>query len=435
MFVPAASNPCRVSSTFATPFAANAAAIECRSAGKLTEAIAIFRQAVEQFPNAIVLHQNLAQSLYEAGDVDGAIAEQRRVLAIDARNVPSHFALYELLQIKGDRVMALAHQRLALEEQRLFSHVATQEQRSVLVLFAPGDWQANIPVDFLFDNATTTVHKLYLLDERYLRKDPLPRYDVLWNAIAETPDSHGVLEFAERIINAQDRPALNNPRAVMATARTRLPDTLRHTDAHVPHVVEILDGALSNGETQFDFPVIVRPAGSHAGAGLERLEDASACAGYVRNNPANTYYVSRFVDYASTDGYFRKYRIVFVDGAPYPVHLAVSPNWMIHYYNAPMSEHAWMRAEEAAFLADLRSVFDGARYETLEALARAIGLEYFGIDCAIDRDGRVLVFEADPAMLVHTSDPIELYPYKHQYIPRIYRAVEAMLDRRKTADM
>ena len=64
-------------------------------------------------------------------------------------------------------------------------------------------------------------------------------------------------------------------------------------------------------------------------------------------------------------------------------------------------------------------------------MAERIGLEYFGIDCSIDRDGRVLVFEADPAMLVHSSDPPELYPYKREFIPRIYRAIEAMIDRRK----
>ena len=43
----------------------------------------------------------------------------------------------------------------------------------------------------------------------------------------------------------------------------------------------------------------------------------------------------------------------------------------------------------------------------------------------------MLVFEADAAMLVHTSDPVDLYPYKQTFVPRIYRAVEQMIDRRK----
>jgi hypothetical protein len=126
--------------------------------------------------------------------------------------------------------------------------------------------------------------------------------------------------------------------------------------------------------------------------------------------------------------------VVFVDGTPYPVHLAISPNWMIHYYNAPMDEHQWMRDEEELFLSDLDSAFEGAPKAALDDLARVAGLEYFGIDCSIGRDGRLLVFEADTAMLVHASDPIELYPYKHRYVPRIFRAIEEMIDRRKFAD-
>ncbi len=421
--------------TFSSPAAANAAGIDLRAQGKLREAIETFRAATVQFPSIPELHQNLAQALYEAGDTTGAVAEHRRVLALDSRNVPSNLALYELLQITGDRVLALAHQRLALEEQRLFSHVASREARSVLLLFAPGDWQANIPVDFLFDRETTTVHKLYLLDEKYFQRDRVPRYDVLWNAIAESPDAIGYLELAARIILSQDKPVLNEPRNVIATSRLRLPDTLRHADTHVPHVREVRREDLERGEVGFAFPVIARPAGSHAGSGLARLASANECAPYVKANEAQTYYVSTFVDYSNDDGLFRKYRIVFVDGRPYPVHLAISPDWMIHYYNAPMAENEWMRNEEAAFLADLQSVFNGARLQTLEAIAKAIDLEYFGIDCSIDRDGRVLIFEADPAMLVHTSDPPDLYPYKKQYIPRIYEAVHAMLDRRKFADM
>ena len=69
-----------------------------------------------------------------------------------------------------------------------------------------------------------------------------------------------------------------------------------------------------------------------------------------------------------------------------------------------------------------------------DAIAQAVGLEYFGIDCTIGRDGRLLVFEADAAMLVHTTDPVDLYPYKHEFVPRIYRAIERMIDARKAAD-
>jgi hypothetical protein len=101
---------------------------------------------------------------------------------------------------------------------------------------------------------------------------------------------------------------------------------------------------------------------------------------------------------------------------------------MIHYYNAPMAEHRWMRDEEERFLADFASVFGPALQDVLRKIARRLDLEYFGIDCAIAADGGLIVFEADPAMVVHVSDPVDLYPYKHRYVPRIFAAVERMID-------
>jgi hypothetical protein len=103
---------------------------------------------------------------------------------------------------------------------------------------------------------------------------------------------------------------------------------------------------------------------------------------------------------------------------------------MIHYLNADMAEFEWMRAEEARYLADLSSVFSGRAAAALRAIAQRCGLDYCGMDCSLDRDGNVLVFEIDAAMLVHLWDPIEVYPYKHEFVPRIFRAVERLVDRR-----
>jgi len=60
----------------------------------------------------------------------------------------------------GDREAALGHQRKALEKQRVFSSIAPHQKRSVLILCAPGDWQANIPIDFASQHhfACSTAH-------------------------------------------------------------------------------------------------------------------------------------------------------------------------------------------------------------------------------------------------------------------------------------
>ena len=49
---------------------------------------------------------------------------------------------------------------------------------------------------------------------------------------------------------------------------------------------------------------------------------------------------------------------------------------------------------------------------------------------AIANDGRLLLFEADAAMLVHGTDPPDLYPYKRAGFERIQRALNALLEKR-----
>jgi len=444
----------------------NARAIELRAQGRLREAIAVFAEGVATFPDAAVLFNNLAMTLDELGApkeallaydsalqraphltaalvgkaslllrtglIDEARALYDAALAVEPGSLAANLGMYELLQIKGDLRGAVDHQRRALAHQHLFSHVAPNEQRSVLVLVAPGDWQTNVPVDFLFDRKTTSVHKLFLLDAA--PAVPIPDYDVVFNAIAESDEAVASLRLARQFIDAQSKPVLNAPEAVLKVGRRELPKTLAGVDCMVAPIFERKRAELQKCAMQLEYPAIVRPVGSHAGHNLERVTSAFDVYDYLSRVDAPQYFVSPFIDYSGSDGYFRKYRIVFVDGVPYPVHLAISPNWMIHYYNSPMSEHEWMRSEEASFLAEMQSVFGGSLEAALHDVARSIGLEYFGIDCSIDRDGRLLVFEADPAMLVHTTDPVDLFPYKHQYIPRIYRAVEAMIDTRKAAD-
>jgi glutathione synthase/RimK-type ligase-like ATP-grasp enzyme len=452
----------------ATIQSVNERAIELRAQGRLREAAAAFSEGIARFPDAAVLYNNLAMTLDEMGAAKEALraydsalahapaftaalvgkanlllrdglADEARVcfddaLAADPHSVAANLGLYELLQIKGEPRAALEHQHRALAQQRLFTHVAPRQGRSVLVLCAPGDWQANVPVDFLFDRATTSVYKLYLLDATHMYEDKAPAADVIFNAIAESDDAVRYLALASEFIEKSDRPFLNSPSHVLRVGRRQLPSTLAGVDCVVAPITELTREAVGLTALPFAYPVIVRPVGSHAGHHLERVESSDQLESYAARVDAPAFFVSPFIDYSSGDGLFRKYRIVFVDGEPYPVHLAISPNWMIHYYNAPMAENEWMRQEEALFLSDPKSIFQGHLESALYGVAKAVGLEYFGIDCAVDKDGRLLIFEADPAMLVHTTDPVDLYPYKHEYVPRIFRAIEQMIDRRKPAD-
>ena len=62
-----------------------------------------------------------------------------------------------------------------------------------------------------------------------------------------------------------------------------------------------------------------------------------------------------------------------------------------------------------------------------------MGLDYYAIDCAETAVGRLLVFEADTAMLVHAMDPVDLYPYKQPQMRKVFTAFRQMLEDRRNA--
>jgi hypothetical protein len=83
--------------------------------------------------------------------------------------------------------------------------------------------------------------------------------------------------------------------------------------------------------------------------------------------------------------------------------------------------------EEAAWMADFDSDFAARHADAFEALHRRIGLDYFAIDCAEMADGRLLLFEADVAMIVHSMDSEVVFPYKKQPMNALFSAFENAL--------
>jgi len=185
--------------------------------------------------------------------------------------------------------------------------------------------------------------------------------------------------------------------------------------------------SLADIAAELKFPIIVRPRGSHAGVGLAKLDDPSALARYLAERPEQEFFVSRFVDYANEDGLFRKYRVVFVGGRPYACHMAIAARWDIWYLNAGMSDNAAKRLEEETFMRTFDIGFARRHATALAGMAERIGLDYFTIDCAENKDGDLLIFEADNTAVVHNMDSPEVFPYKPPQMRRIFEAFAAML--------
>lgn len=372
----------------------------------------------------------LTRMAFEGRDLYPLWVEMMDKVTDDAPGAGLGMDLSVIAQLRGDKKTGLAIQRdsLLLHQTFRLKDVAPKPALKVLALAAASDLGANTPVDFLLAGSDVSLATLYLGPEVPLPA-AIPEHDV---AIAVAPASEeGALAAIESLARNWPTPLLNAPARIRQLERDLLYRNLSGIDGLViPPTLRIERTRLAQGlpaDLDMAFPIIARPFGSHAGFGLAKIETANALGAYLDERPEDGFFISPFLDYASRDGQFRKYRIALVGGVAYPVHMAICEDWKVWYLNADMALNPANRAEEARFLLAFEQAFGARHSRTLAELARRIGLDYVLIDCAETRDGRLLVFEADHCAIVHDMDPVSVYPYKTGPMRKLFAAFAAML--------
>ncbi len=125
-------------------------------------------------------------------------------------------------------------------------------------------------------------------------------------------------------------------------------------------------------------------------------------------------------------GTFESTAGIFVDREPFAYHLAISSQWMVHYFSAEMTAAPWKIDEERRFLEDSRAALGERAMNAIAAIGRRLDLDYAGIDYTVLADGRVLVFEANATMLVHRETNDGVLAHKNVFVQRIVDAFERL---------
>jgi len=347
--------------------------------------------------------------------------------------------LSTLLQLRGDPDTGLAVQAEALRQQQIYHLPAASEAATVrlLAIKAPGEIMGNTPVEFLVEGSDISLDTLYIGGGLTI-PETVPDHDVMMLAIGESASNRPLLEVMEEVAASWPRPVINRPGKILQLTREHIsrvlegiPNTLMPRTVQLDRdtLMTVARSGVGMGDLLGDgeFPVIIRPLDSHAGQGLSRVATPSELADYLSARSEDNFYVSRFIDYRSDDGLYRKCRVAVIDGKAYPSHMALSDHWMIHYLNAGMAEDAGKRHEESLFMAHFEDAFLARHEPALTAINDRLGLDYFAIDCAETASGELLIFEVDSAMVVHAMDPVEDFPYKHEHMPRIFNAFRQLL--------
>ncbi len=383
---------------------------------RLAAAETCLRRAVALDPLCLPAQASLGSVLVRQGRLKDAEAPCRAALAIDPDLVRAHQNLSGILAAT-DKAAARWHRDAAYSRQQVFIERAARPELTVLVLGAADP--ANVPLRHLLPGGRFTLVHWYVEYATEKQDRTLPAFDVVFNAIGDADLAPSMPPSVIRVLERAGPRVVNHPDAVARTGRGDLPRLLAHVPwIVVPAVARVGTGAPIAG------PVLVRPLGSHGGAGVRRIDGGDGPE--VADGPCH---VTQFIDYVSGDGWYRKYRAVFVDGRVFPYHLAISRHWMVHYWTAGMETDAARREEERRFLVDPEGVLGALAMAALELIARCLGLDYGGVDFGVLADGRLVVFEANAAMLVHPEND-RVFAYRNDAVRRILDAFAAMLGAR-----
>jgi Tetratricopeptide repeat len=404
--------------------------------GAIDAACRVYAEAILHHPQNPIGHVNLANLLLRANRHDEARAHYEAALRTDPDHAGAHQGLGAVLADNGDRKGAREHFRKGFRGHAISTLPYRGSTPPVTLLQLVSSGGGNIPTAPFLDDcvfATSVIVTDYL--------DPslsLPPHQLIFNAIGDAELCEEALEAATRLIARSAAPVINYPRAVGKSGRISNARRLAALPGVVtPKTLSAARDLLAGGggeawiaDHQFTFPLLLRSPGYHTGRNFIMVEKEAELSEAAASLPGDELLVIAYLDARGKDGSARKYRVMMIDGEIFPLHLAISRNWKVHYFTSDMADRPDHRSEEMAFLADMRGVIGDKAMSALAAIRDALGLHYAGIDFGLSADGDLLVFEANATMVIASPDPDPRWAYRRTAITRVIEAVVAMIRQR-----
>ena len=401
--------------------------------GYRTAAGTAFGEAVARHPNDPMSLVNLANVLREKGELASAREHYEKALQAEPDHPEAHQGLAYVLSEFGDEQGALLHRRKGFQDRPVVRLPYRGEHSPVPILQLMASVGGNLPAhNFLDDRVFQTS---VVFPEFYDSSAPLPPHQLVFNTIGDADLCSGALVAAQSLLAHTIAPVVNSPAAVLATGRAEnarrlsgIPGVVTPATVTLPRELLAASGAEATlARHGFEFPVLLRTPGFHTGRHFELVESRESIASALAELPGANLMVIRYLDARGSDGKVRKYRVMMIDGQLYPLHLAISSDWKIHYFTAEMADHPQHRAEDAEFLENMPGVLGSNAMSALAQIQAMLGLEYAGIDFGLNAAGEILLFEANATMVVNPPEPDQRWSYRRPAVERIYSAVRGML--------
>jgi hypothetical protein len=410
------------------------------NAGYSAAARSLFTEAVRHHPDNANGRVNLANLLFLIGEQAVAREHFEAALGIDPGHIHAHRGMGNVLAALGDMTGARVHRDKGFKGEALTLLPYRGEGAPINVLLLVSAAGGNIPTNALLDDRQfqTSV----LVTEYAEPNAALPPHDLVFNSIGDADLCHDGLQAARSLVERTTRPVINHPAHVLKTGRAAnvaclrgLPNVVAPRMTKLPkRTLMGPDAAAKIASGGFVFPLLARAPGFHTGfhfAHVETPEDLSAA---VRDFPGDDVWLIERLDAQDAAGMYRKYRVMFVDGTLYPLHLAISRDWKVHYFTADMADSPENRTKDEEFLTDMAGAIGPSAIAGLKRIRAALKLDYGGIDFAVSRQGDILFFEANATMVVTPPVLDPKWAYRRPAVEAVLAAVRTMLVGRSIAD-
>jgi len=404
--------------------------------GAIDAACRVYAEAILHHPDNPMGHVNLANLLLRANRHGEARAHYEAALEADPDHAAAHQGLGAVLADEGDRDGAREHFAKGFRGHSISTLPYRGDGPPISLLQLVSSGGGNIPTAPFLDDCVflTSVVVTDYLDPTL----PLPPHQLIFNAIGDADLCERALEAAIRLTARSKAPLINDPRAVMKSGRIDNAARL----AALPGVVtpktlsvgrSLIAGAQGKSwlaDRGYAFPLLLRSPGYHTGRNFVLVESEADLADAASGLPGDELLVIEYLDARGADGNARKYRVMMIGGKLFPLHLAISRNWKVHYFTSDMADQPDHRIEELAFLTDMPSVIGERAFAALAAIGKALGLDYGGVDFGLSASGDLLLFEANATMVIAAPAPDPRWAYRQTAISDVIEAVVAMIKQR-----
>ena len=401
-------------------------------AGYKDAALSLFSEAVRHHPDNPMGRVNLA-NVFLMGEQDQARQHLDAALRVDPNNVHAHRGMANSLAEAGDQAGARRHRDQGFSSRFLTTMPYRGNRTPVRLLLLVSAMGGNTPMASFLDDHIFETH--VLVTEYYDQKVPLPDHDLVFNSIGDADICREGLEAACAVLDRTRQPAINHPDAVLKTGR--LSNVLRMRglpNVVVPQMAAFTRSMLTGPDAAalvagggYSFPLLVRAPGFHTGQHFFRAADLNGLAAAVAQIPGDDVWLIEQLDARDDSGMYRKLRVMLVDGRLYPLHLAISKNWKVHYFKADMAESADNRAIDRDFLDDMEGAIGTRALAALGRISAKLGLDYGEIDFAVNGQGDILLFEANATMVMAALSSDKKWDYRRPAFDAVFAAVRNMI--------